>query len=254
MSRHEEASGHGAEQEQQIAALRAALLPGVPTDLQAPPDRMERVRLRVRRTRRLRATAVALPLLALAAVLLPRPQTGADRTAVAASPGSAPTAAVSPGGSRLESLNGLRLAVPAGWRTLQVAAVGEGDAWVRYASNGPLASGSGPCGVGLDGQAVHSCLPVSLLHRSQVVVAFRVWPTRKPWADPTPFSGGLRVNGPSPVCRKLGGTESFDLDLPTAVDGSTTFLVGTACLARPSGPVRSEALTLLRTAALAARR
>ncbi|WP_055588809.1 hypothetical protein [Peterkaempfera griseoplana] len=70
--------------EQEIAALRSALLAAVPTDLQAPPDRMRRVRGRVRRARGLRAAAAAVPLLALAAVLAPHPGGGAaDGTTLA---------------------------------------------------------------------------------------------------------------------------------------------------------------------------
>ncbi|WP_377271740.1 hypothetical protein [Peterkaempfera sp. SMS 1(5)a] len=241
------------EHEREIAALRAALLPGVPADLQAPPDRMERVRRQVRRTRRLRAAAALVPLLAVAATLLPRPQTGPDRTAVAASSrASVPTPGPSSTRTALESLDGLRLVVPPGWQTLNATAAGEDQGAVRYVANAPLSAGSGLCGVALDGGAAapHSCLPVSQLHRRQVLVALRLWRTSKTWTTGSPPSRSVSADQPSAICRKLGGTASLYLDLPLPVDGSTTFLIGTACLSEPTAAVRNQALSLLRTAAV----
>lgn len=247
--------GPGAEDELRVLLERA--VPQLPT----PPQRLERVRERVRRRRRRRAAAVTgsavlavvAGLVAVPGVVLPRGGR-ADPGVVAisgpAKAGTTPAGKGSPthgtdptptpvAGYRPAGMNGLRLRPPEGWHILPDFATDS-----VFLSTQALVLPQGGCAHALDG----FCTPLArVLADGGVLVMFRLEHNNVqagklldlalPLADQEPYLSCRTVNG----TRQMGRTMVGD-----AASGAVVWT--TACLSDPTPAQLAQVRDLLSSA------
>ncbi|GGO87984.1 hypothetical protein [Wenjunlia tyrosinilytica] len=238
--------------------LRDAVLSRLPRDLAAPPDRMDRVRDRVRRAGRRRAVGAAatvVPLVALASLALPGIGSDHRGPGPAASPTAPDPRTVRPRPSYTslveKQLHGLRLRMVENWRSVVVRSVGnaprETPPVVAYVSNGPLDPGSGPCAGALDGISDGTCLPVAALGEDTVLISWHI-ETSPVSAEELKGEGTVVTEPPSPQCSAIGGTSALTLLRPVGRPAPRGVLHATACMNIPGDTVRAQTAGILRSA------
>lgn len=246
--------------------LRVLLERAVPQPA-APPQRLERVRERVRRRRRRRtavvtgsaALAVAAALLAVPGLV--RPQGGAAPVVVATGgraerpatpPASSvpeeppstepPTPAAGYGDYRPPGMDGLRLRLPPGWRALSDPAPGTGELFV---SSQALALPASGCRHALDG----FCTPLARTLGSGGALLMFQLDHNQGMADKLRLFGTpIGEEAPYKACRTVGGTRQLGASIVDQA-GSSTVVTVTACLAQPSAAQLAQAEAVVTTAA-----
>lgn len=219
------------EHEQELRVLLERAVPRLP----APEERLRRVRERAARSRRRRraagTTAVAVTGLVVAGAFLPGfPRGDPDGGAPPASP--APTATADDGtGSRavrFPDLVDLTLRLPAGWQALALP----GDAAHRTDPRGFVADQRVPTiPTTCADEPESGCDPYRPLRPGGVLVSL----------DMTKFAGLhtkvgdpaelYALDGPSPVCRKLKGTEEYGVLLAGPDPGVDVGIQVSVCVA-----------------------
>ncbi|SDM93810.1 hypothetical protein [Actinacidiphila guanduensis] len=236
------ADGVQAGEEDELRVLLARVVP----QLAPPPQRMARVRERLRRRRRRRAAgAVAVVAAAVtAAVLLPgagdgpgslgptpptSPQAAGTPTAVAG-PATGPSASTQPPSYAADArvfgeLTGLRLELPKGWHTL--TAPKQSTAFVSSQALGLPGDG---CFHPLD----DFCTPlVRQLTPGGTLIQFAL-EHNQGMADKARLRGDLPGARPLlTACRTVGGTSQLAAEIADG-SGSDVLVVATACLSHPT--------------------
>ncbi|WP_327289825.1 hypothetical protein [Streptomyces sp. NBC_01198] len=239
--------------------LRVLLERAVP-QLPAPPQRLERVRERMRRRRRRRAAAVTgSAVLAVVAVLaavpgLLRPQGGGQAalpTVAASGPAGKPTAPAdhrptmstpaptTDGGYQPDGMDGLRLRPPQGWRILADPATTS-----VFLSSQTLVLPEKGCAHALDG----FCTPLArVLAGGGALVMFR--------SEPVKMQGDILHGMEQPLadaevttaCHTVNGTRQLSRTMVRS-GGTSRMVWATACLSHPSPAQLAQVSDLLASA------
>ncbi|WP_354637125.1 hypothetical protein [Kitasatospora camelliae] len=219
-----------------LLLLRDVLLNAVPVDLTGPPDRMARVRRRVRRTRRVRAAALCLPLAVAAVLLVPRASPGPDRLTVIAPPSPAGSPTAAPARPGLDQLYGLQLATPEGWYQVDVPAPDITTSPTRYLSPDPITPSK---------NCRNPCLPITGPGTEDVLVELHIEHDTGLAATAASRPAAFPV-GSSNTCRGIKGARTWMILHAVGPQAPDAVLVGTACAAL-SDEVTAQLLTSLNT-------